>query len=222
MLYFVSTVTATAFYIPYIAFVFIYLISDYLLENHKLKAVYPAVFTFAATKAYMLSFGFETAHWVLLMLETVALIVLPQNVKNGFQLLKFNEECSSGENIFETAAALAVTALALDGVQVWGVQFSIAFLLCAGCFYGVKHNFTISFSAMFVMVMILCSNSMAAFFIAGYSAIYCAGLFFLPKGAKGYAGYLLSSAAVAVLCSTQFNSTVFVSSASVSAVGYFI
>ena len=222
VLYFVSTVTATAFYIPYIAFVFIYLVADYLLENHKLKPAYPAVFTFAATKAYMLSFGFETAHWVLLILETAALIVLPQNVKNGFQLLKFNEECSSGENIFDTAAAFAVTALALDGVQVWGVQFSVAFLLCAGCFYGVKHNFTISFSAMFVMVMILCRNNMAAFFIAGYSAIFCAGLFFLPKGAKGYAGYLLASAAVAALCSTQFNSTVFVSSASVSAVGYFI
>ena len=222
ILYFAFTVTATAFYIPYTAFVFIYLVADYLLKNHRLKACYPAVFTFAVTKIYMLSFGYETVYWVLLVIEAASLIVLPQNIKNGFQLLKFNEDCCSEENIFEVMSALIVTALAIEGVHIWGVQFSTAFLLSIACFYGLKHNFVISFSAVFVMTVFLCQNKMAVFLVIGYGAIYCAGLFFLSKGTKGYAGYILSSVAVAALCSTQFNSTVFVTSASVSSLGYFV
>ena len=48
--YFLTTVTSTAFYVPYISFVFVYIVADYLLENQHLKPVYPALLVFLFTK----------------------------------------------------------------------------------------------------------------------------------------------------------------------------
>lgn len=216
--YFAVTFTKTAFYIPYTAFVFIWLVADYLLQNHRLDAVYPAVFTFVVTKWYMLSFGYEAAHWVLFAVETAAVVIFPKCVMTGLELLWHNEDCQSTENIFEVMCTLALIAFALDGITVWGIQFSTVFLLSAACFYGVKNNFVISFAALFIMIISLCQHQHFALLTAGFGAIYCSGLFFLSKGTKRYIGYIAVSVMVSALCGTQFNSLVFTSSAALSSV----
>ncbi|MBR5251824.1 MAG: hypothetical protein IKV52_03265, partial [Oscillospiraceae bacterium] len=70
--FFALTVTHTAFYIPCMAFVMVYIVADYLQDSSGIKAVYPAAVVFAVAKAYVLSFGFDTVWWLVLVLETAA------------------------------------------------------------------------------------------------------------------------------------------------------
>ena len=214
--YFISTVTQTAFYIPYIAFVFLYIIGDYLLENHSIKPVYPAVLVFAVTKGYVLSFGYEMVYWLYLAAETIAIICAPAAIETGFDILKNNEEVQSGQNLAEVFVALVIIALATDGVHIWGVYFSVAFLLGTACLYGKKLNFTVSFTAVFAMFLTLCPDNNFAILAAGFAVIYCGGLFFTSKGITGYALFMVLSVAVAAITIWRFNSLVFVSTSAVA------
>ncbi|MBE6887280.1 MAG: hypothetical protein E7484_02530 [Ruminococcaceae bacterium] len=206
LIYFLTTVTQTAFYIPYITFMLIYIMADYLIANHSLKSVYPAVFTFAVVKGYLLSFGYDVTHWVLFAVELVMMVFMPSAAQAGYDILKNNDFCQSGENIFEVFAAFALAAFSLDGISVWGISFSAAFLFGAAVYYGIKYNYLLSLASLFVMVASLCQRDNFAFLTAGFAVAYLSAIFFVPKGIKGYIVHAVVTAAVTMLFITHFNS----------------
>ena len=208
--HFSFTFLHTAEYVPYISFILVYFIAEYLLDKNGSKAVYPAVITFAAAKTYLLSFGYEGFYWAVFAVEVSAVILLPDAVEKGFEILHNNQPISEFIQLFDTMAALLIVALALDGVKLNGLRLSAAFLLGAAFFYGVKNNVALSLTAVWAMMLSICTERHFLFLFAGYAVIYIMGTYLLNRGWQGYIILAAGAMAVCVLFISQFNSIVFV------------
>lgn len=213
---FAFTVVHTAFYIPCIAAVLVWLVADYLLDGYAIKAEYPAAVAFAVAKAYVLSFGFEMEYWLVFVLETAAIVTAADAVEAGFEILKNNDMQLSAENIFEVACALGAASLGAGAVQIWAFSLPVAFLLSAAFFYSIKNNFTVSLVAYAMAVLSLCGDKNFALLAVGLGTIYLATVFMLSRGRWGYMGGIAVAAAVAMVTISNFNSLVFVSVTAVS------
>lgn len=219
--FFALTVARTAFYIPCMAFVMVYIVADYLQDSSGIKAVYPAAVVFAVAKAYVLSFGFDTVWWLVLVLETAAIITGADMVQAGFDILNNNDTDLSAENIAEAVAALGMTAFAFCAVPVWAFSPPAVFLLSAAFFYGRKNNMAVSLAAFALAVLSLCGDKNFALMAVGLFVIYLATAFMLSRGRWGYTGGVAVAMAVAVVSVSRFNSLVFVSMTAVSLLAAF-
>ena len=61
--YCLSTLLHTAFYVPCISFVLVYLLGDYMLPAGKIKPVWFAASVFAICKIYVLTFGYQGVYF---------------------------------------------------------------------------------------------------------------------------------------------------------------
>lgn len=219
--YFITTVVRTAEYIPYISFVLVYLIADFLLEKESHKAVYPAAITFIIAKGYLLTFGYESFYWAVFAVECAMLLVLPYNVSEGFEMLKDNRPVTEFAQLFEIISAFMVTALALDGIHINGLQLSASFLLGAALFYGIKGNISLSLAAALGMVLSLCQQNNFSFLFAGFGVIYLAGVLLLSKGWRGYFILFGVSSVVSLMFISHFNSFIFMTVTGTAMAGCF-
>lgn len=218
IIYFSTTVIKTAFYIPYIAFIFIYVISDYIIENSggKIKPVYAASFTFAVSKIYLLSFGFESTFWFMFIMETISLIVLPQCMKDGLKILKKNNYCIEPSEIFDVSSVLLVTAVALEGIKINGIIPSVCFLLAASILYEEKGNVTISMTSAICLFLSLSQSNNFSYLFSGFFIIYIGAVAFTYKDIKKYIVLCVLSLCVSLAFIIKFNSFVFLTTTAIS------
>ncbi len=214
--YFAFTTFYTAEYIPYISFVMVYIIAHYLLYEEKHRAIWPAVTTFGAAKAYLLTFGYDRIYYLILIAEILLLAVLPVIAENGKNILQNNLPLTDFSHIADSIAALGIVALSLDGIHINGLKLSAAFLLGCAFFYGVKNNVALSLASMGALVVSLCQEKQFIFLAAGYMVIYISSTMLLPKGIKGFAAVIGVSAVTSAVLISRFNSITIITTTAVA------
>ncbi|MBQ6895912.1 MAG: SpoIIE family protein phosphatase [Oscillospiraceae bacterium] len=216
LLCFASTVVTGSFYIPYMSFVFIYLIADCLLMQNSRYSIYFSSAVFAAVKGYVLSFGYSSVYWAVMALELAAFFLVPRAVQSGVEHLRENSEVLTSVQTAECAAALAVASMALAGVKVWGINIPLCFLMSCCFFYGTKNNMLLSVLSAVMTAFVLCNEKHFSFIFIGLLLTATAAFVLLQKGNAGYFATFASALAVAIVFMPRFNSSVIIVTVSVS------
>lgn len=218
IIYFATTFIKTAYNIPYIAFIFTYVIADYIYETYKgmIKPSYVATFTFLISKAYLLSFGFEGIFWLMFAVEITAFLFLPKCMKNGFKILKKNDYCVEPAEIFDVTSVLLVTAFALEGIKINGIIPSVCFLLAIAIIYEEKSNMSISLAAAICLFTSLMQSNNFAYLFSGFFIIYIGAIAFTFKNTKKYLVLCFLSLCVSLAFIIKFNSFVFLTTTAIS------
>lgn len=214
--YFGINVATNSFYIPYMTFVFIYIIADFLLPDKRKTAVVAAALTFAAVKIYVLSFGFSTLYWAVLGLETAAVFLLPDAAEGGKELLCGCADIEKPIQLCECCAALAVTALALGGIKIWGVDVPLCFLVSLCFFYGAMDNMVLSILSVILAVFTQYNSPHFHLVFVGFILVGFASFALMQKGYCGYFCTFAVALGITLAFMTQFNSFVFATTTSVA------
>lgn len=204
------------FYIPYMAFVFIYTVADFLVPQKRSTALYSALAVFAAVKGYVLTFGFSDIYTIVFLLEIAFLVFAPGAVVSGEKLIKENAVIISSVQLAECAATVVAVALALGGIKIWGVDIPACFLMSLCFFYSAKDNTPLAMLAVISAVFMQWQNENFAFIFAGFLLTGFAALSFMQKGYAGYFGVFAVSLGITLAFMTQFNSFVFAVTASIA------
>ncbi|MBR2029229.1 MAG: SpoIIE family protein phosphatase [Oscillospiraceae bacterium] len=220
--YCLSTLLHTAFYVPCISFVLVYLLGDYMLPAGKIKPVWFAASVFAICKIYVLTFGYQGVYFAAAAVETAALMLLPGTVYEGFKLLKNCREKLLPVQLFEASAALLLVAGALSGADIYGFNLPVCFLFSASVYYIAKENIPLSLAAFICMSVVVCQDKNFSFLFAGFMVIYLGSSTLITKGEKGYVCTALLALAVSLLFITKFNSFVFLTVTASSLCAVFI
>ena len=203
-------------YIPYMSFVFVYIVMEYIVPKKQRMPLICALAVFAAVKAYVLSFGFAGSYTVVFMLETAALALVPDAARCGAKLLRENAVVSSSFQLAECAVALLTGAVSLSGIRIWGVNVPLCFLMSLCFFYSSKDNIALSMLCAISAVLSQWQNSNFAFVFAGFMLIGFASFALLQHGWSGYLALAAVSAGVTLSFLTQFNSFIFAITTSVA------
>ncbi|MBQ7816818.1 MAG: hypothetical protein IJ339_05655 [Oscillospiraceae bacterium] len=223
VLYYISTFVSTSFYVPCVAFVLVYLLGDFMLQQGSIKPVWFALAVFGLCKGFVLTFGYSSIYWAVLGAEATALMFLPQIVCDGVKTVKENREISNGMQFFEVSAAMIVFAVALSGIKVYGFDFSVCLLLTSAFYFAEKENIALSLAAFLCMTLFLTQDKNFSLLFSGFAVIYIGSTFLLSQNNKGYIQAALLSIAVTFVFITKFNSFVFaVSAASALAAAFLI
>lgn len=220
--YYISTLLHTAFYVPCISFVMVYLLGDYMLQQGKIKPVWFAVAVFAVSKLYALSFGYQTVYFAVFAVETLALIMLPSVVYDGFKLIKKGMDRFLPIQLFETSAALLFTAAVLSGINIYGFNLPVCFLFSAAMYFISKENIPLSLTSFICMAVAVCQDKNFSFLFAGFMVIYLGSSTLVSKGEKGYLYTALLALTVSLIFITKFNSFVFLTVTASSLCAVFI
>lgn len=221
--FYIFSLMTTSYYVPNIAFLVVYIIAGRILENEDfyLKPVHFAALVYALSKGYLLSYGFDRIYWIGMLCECLAFIFLPDCVNSGILLLKNNQEAGDAVTMFELFCALCAVAFALEGIHIYGVIPSTAFLLCTSLYYKDKNNMTISLCSAIVMFLSLSQSDNFNMLFSGFFAIYLAAFSLKGKSLVRYGVLCLFSLAVSMAFIVKFNSMVFLTTTAISMLGYF-
>ncbi len=218
VIYYATTVIKTAYNIPYIAFILTYVISDYIYQTNKgvIKPSYVATITFTISKAYLLSFGFESVFWLMFAVEISSFLFLPKCMRNGYKILKKNEYCVEPAEIFDIASVLLVTAFALEGIKINGIIPSVCFLLAVAIIYEEKSNMSISLAGAICLFTSLMQSNNFAYLFSGFFIIYIGAIAFSCKNNIKNIILCVLSLCVSLAFIIKFNSFVFLSTTAIS------
>lgn len=222
VLCFAATVVTGSFYIPYMAFVFVYIIAEYTLPKNSRYAVCLGVVTFVAVKSYLLSMGYSYLYWTVMVLETAAFFLLPSAVKAGAKLLRESTEIITSLQLAECAAALIVAALSLTGIKIWGVNIPVCFLMCCCFFYSARDNMPLSLLSVIVALLFLWKDDYFSLIYAGFLVIGFASFALMKKGHAGLFATFAVAFGITIAFISQFNSFIFITTTSVALTGCFI
>ncbi|MEG0020379.1 MAG: hypothetical protein RR728_07520, partial [Oscillospiraceae bacterium] len=208
--------------IPYMGFMVAYFVTQSVLERTKLKPVHMGLAIFILSKIYVLSFRYNSAYWVLFVLEVVGLAFLPSIIGEGLEIVKFARPCKEANEIFSATAALLLLALSVSGIRIWGVNPPAALLLCLALSYGDKSNASLSLLSVLSMFFCLSQSQNFAFLFAGFLVIYLVGTYISKHNIYSYIALCLFALGVSVLFLVKFNSFIFLTTTAISLVGYFL
>ena len=216
VLYLGANAVSNSFYVPYMSFVFVYIVAEYLLKRNKQTALYSAALLFAAVKGYVLTFGFSDVYKAVFIMEIVSFLLAPQMIKSGAELLRENAAIASSVQLAECAVAVVATALALSGIKIWGVDIPVCFLMSLCFFYSAKDNIALSMLSVIAAVFMQWQSVDFPFIFAGFMAVGFASFALLQRGYAGYFTLIAVSFGVTLAFITQFNSFIFLITTSIS------
>jgi len=218
-IYYISTIFHTSFYVPCTAFVVIYLAGDCMLSAGRVKPVWFAGSVFALSKLYVLTFGYQGIYFAVFAAELAAVLLLPQIVAEGAEILKSSKEQLSPAQLFSAACALIVLAASVGGISIYGLNFSVTMMFAAALYFMMQSNIVLSMLAFICMSLAVCQDKNFSFLFTGFLVIYLGSSTMTNKSAKGCVYTVLIAFAVSILFLTKFNSFVFlaVTAASVAA-----
>lgn len=211
-----TQIVTGSFYIPYMAFVFVFVIADTILPKGKLLPVYPGVIVFVLVKYYVLTFGYGMEYKLVLALETAAFLLVPQAVQSGSKLLRENGNVSSSLQLAEAASALGILALSVSGIGLWGINLPLCLTMSLCFFYGTKDNMPLAMLCMLVSIGTVWHSRNLPYMFAGILLIGFAAFALLQKGYAGYFATFAVALATTMIFITKFNSVIFVTTASVA------
>ena len=220
--YYISTFLHTAFYVPCISFVLVYLLGDYMLQQGKIKSVWFAAAVFAVCKLYVLSFDYQPVYFIVFAVEILAVFILPSTVTEGFKLLKSGADRFLPIQLFEASAAMLLVATALSGINIYGFNVPVCFLFSAAVYFISKENIPLSLTAFICMSVAVCQDKNFSFLFAGFMVIYLGSSTLVSKGEKGYLYTALLALTVSLIFITKFNSFVFLTVTASSLCAVFI
>ncbi|MEG2082780.1 MAG: hypothetical protein RR011_06085, partial [Oscillospiraceae bacterium] len=166
----------TAYYVPYIAFMTMYFMTQVALKKSSIKPEYVATAVFVLSKAYVLTFRYSGIYWVIFAAECVGLIFLEPIVRQGLEIIEFSRPCREAQEIFAATCAFLLLALSFSGIRLWGINAGAALLLCLALSYSEKSNSTLSLLSILCMFFCLSQSQYFAFLFAGFLAIYLVGV----------------------------------------------
>lgn len=216
ILFYITTVFKTAYYVPCMAFVAIYLIGYYILGKNNCKIKWFALAVYFFCKVYVLSFGYQPIYYTVFAAEVVSIMFLPQTVKAGVKNLIGRRQILTAMQLFESAAAFIVLAAALSGISVYGFNFSVWALFSAAIYFLSKDNIALSMTAFLCVAAIICQDKNFSLLFIGFFVIYMFSSAMLKQGIKGYISAMLTAVLISFLLITKFNSFVLITITSAS------
>ena len=222
MLWCAVSVVTSSFYIPYMAFVFIFVVADCMLPKDSFPPFYPAVFIFAAVKFYVLSFDFATQYKIVFLLEILSFFLVPSAIQSGEKLLRENGFITSSLQLADSAIALGITCLAVNGVKIWGVDLPLCILMSLCFYYGTKDNLPLAMVSMLVAVASMWQSENLPYLFAGIMIIGFASFSLLQRGYGGYFATFGVALGTSIAFISKFNSFIFTVTTSVALAACFI
>ena len=220
--YFGINLVTNSLYIPYMAFVFIFSVSDYLMPQKRKIALGSALLVFVTVKGYVLTFGFSDIYSLVFLLEIASFVLAPGAVVSGAEIIRENKIIVSSVQLTECAVAAVTAAFALSGIKIWGVDIPVCFLMSLCFFSSVKDNTPLAMLAVISAVLMQWQNENFAFVFAGFLIIGFASLSLMQKGYAGYFSVFAVSFGVTLAFMRQFNSFIFVVTSSIALTACFV